>query len=226
MTQTPDLSKSLEDPVIEILPEPKRRAKMLHFLFKDHAVLRAVWRNYARIDEKVSRSSQPSPAQIKRYKAEGIENILNLRGDNPDNSFYYFERETCQKLNIRHLSVDFHAGGQLPPVENLLVFHRFIDTAKGGVLFHCKTGADRTGFAAALYILMFKGIDFDLAESQLNWRYMHFKSRRMGIFDYALAAYKAAYLASGIGILDWINTEYDPDALMKSYLAKLAGNRA
>ncbi|MBK8025175.1 MAG: tyrosine-protein phosphatase [Chloroflexi bacterium] len=40
-------------------------------------------------------------------------------------------------------------------------------------LIHCKAGADRTGLAAALF-LMSQGTSFDQAAQQLSLKYFHF----------------------------------------------------
>jgi len=87
---------------------------------------------------------------------------------------------------------------------------------------HCKSGADRTGLAAALYLMVVEDQPFDLARKQLSFRFLHIRRSSTGILDHFFDAYEARNAASPITIEDWIKTEYDPEALTKSFAAKQA----
>ena len=80
-------------------------------------------------------------------------------------------------------------------------------------VFHCKSGIDRTGLAAFLYLLAETDTPPEVARRQLSLRYLHLKASRHGILDVMADAYMDAYRATGIGIRAWIETVYDPDAL-------------
>jgi len=171
------------------------------------------------------RSSQPSPSQIGSLYKQRLRYIINLRGANKNNCFYYVENRACQKLGVKLLSIDFYPNGMLPPPQSLLTFLEFISEIKEGVLFHCKSGADRTGFAAALCVLMCQKNDIEAARKQLTWKYLHLRSRKMGIFDHAIDAFEIAHGRTGIGVIKWIETAYDPEDLRRTYALKIGQQR-
>ncbi len=72
---------------------------------------------------------------------------------------------------------------------------------------HCKSGADRAGLAAGLF-LMFNGGTSRDALRQLSWRFGHWSRARTGILDAFFLRF--AETAEGrISFLDWVKTEYD-----------------
>ena len=85
------------------------------------------------------------------------------------------------------------------------------------VLIHCKSGADRTGLAAAIYLLTEGGKTLDQAERQLSLRYIHLKRTSTGILDQVLRSYRATGAAKGLGFRDWVATLYDPDVIRADF---------
>ena len=76
---------------------------------------------------------------------------------------------------------------------------------------HCKSGADRAGFAAGVFLLLHGG-SADDALRQLSWRFGHVRQSRTGILDAVFAAYREQ--AEGrLGFAEWARTEYEPEAL-------------
>ena len=51
------------------------------------------------------------------------------------------------------------------------------------IILHCKSGADRAGFVAALYLIVHEGRSVDEALRQLSARYGHFRFSKTGILD-------------------------------------------
>ena len=84
-------------------------------------------------------------------------------------------------------------------------------------LIHCKSGADRAGFAAALYLVLREGVPVREAMGQLSPRYGHFRFAKTGILDAFFARYLVEGEARGIGFLDWVEHHYDPAALTRSF---------
>jgi len=192
------------------------------FLWKDHAILRRLLPNAAEIGPGVIRRSQPEPRDIRSLQEKGLSRVITLRGENPGQPFYDFEHEVCEALGIDFHVFDFFPGG--PPVAtDLLRFLDLVTTASGSVMFHCKTGADRTGLAAAMYVLASSGNDIAAARRQLSWKFFHVRTRRMGIFDYVIDRFEKDHLATGIDVLDWIATLYDPAAFQREYEAGFKG---
>jgi protein tyrosine/serine phosphatase len=85
------------------------------------------------------------------------------------------------------------------------------------VLVHCKSGADRAGFMATLYLLLQEGRSLAEAKEQLSLRYGHFRFAKTGILDAFLEAYQRDGEAKGVPFLHWVAASYDPDALQKSF---------
>lgn len=82
---------------------------------------------------------------------------------------------------------------------------------------HCKSGADRTGLAAGLFLIFNGGTSRD-ALNQLSWRFGHWSRARTGILDAFFLRY-AEQAEGRISFLEWVRTEYDEVALKKDFVA-------
>lgn len=198
-----------------------RRAAVWHFHLSDHAFLRVWWTNLAQIAPGVWRSNQPSPARLARHAAQGFKTIINLRGA-AQQSFWLFEREAAATHGMVLHDLNMSAR-QAPSRAKLLALHDLLTTAPRPMLIHCKSGADRTGLAAALYLVWVEGRPLAEAQQQLSWRYMHLSRGRTGILDHLLRVYGRVAETRDISLLDWIRTEYDPAAVTTSYAKWQAG---
>ena len=198
-------------------PAARRRAWWDYQLF-DHAFLRVWWTNFYLVAPGVFRSNQPSPARVAAYAAQGIKTILNMR-DTSRQSHYLFEVEAATAAGITLVDLRLSASS-LVPREELLKLHAAFLTAEKPFVMHCKSGADRAGLASALYLILICDVPVAQAKQQLHWRYAHLKHGKYGILDYFLERYAAAQAATGIAMLDWIETVYDPVALTAAYHAK------
>ena len=129
-----------------------RRSKTIDMLLFDHGLLRKAWRNQHEVAPGVWRSSQPDPGMIRRLAAQGVKAIVNLRGATEWGS-YFLEREACRAAGIE--LVDFKLNSRkLPSRDALLALDALFGRLPKPFLMHCKSGADRAGFAAALYLLL------------------------------------------------------------------------
>ena len=66
------------------------------------------------------------------------------------------------------------------------------------ILLHCRRGADRTGLAAAVVLLLTTDTPLEEARAQLGWRYGHVALGRPGQLDLFLDFYSEWLLARGI----------------------------
>lgn len=203
------------DPALPTASE--RRRAYWHFQLVDHAFLRALWTNEAEIAPGVFRSNQPSPKRFSRLAARGFRTILNMRGVHQQ-PYYFYERKACERHGMALIDLQLYARHPSDRDELLKLFEVF-RTAERPLLMHCKSGADRTGLAAALYLIGIEGRSVDEARKQLSLRYIHLKSTATGICDHFLDVYEARAAQSPIGIEEWIRTEYDPEALAESFAA-------
>jgi len=196
-----------------------RRAAWLHFHLSDHAFLRTVWTNLYPVAPGVWRSNQPSPRRLARYKAMGVETILNLRGADIF-SFYLFEREACETLGLTLIDIKIYARS-LVPRERFLELFEIFDRIEKPFVLHCKSGADRAGLVAALWLLDQEGASVETAARQLGLKYLHRKSTRTGVLDHLLATYAAETEANPMPIRRWFAERYDPDAIQAGFHAKM-----
>ncbi|WP_232830769.1 tyrosine-protein phosphatase [Tropicimonas sp. IMCC34011] len=199
----------------DISTPAKRRQALVHFHLMDHAVLRLPWTNFDKVAEGVYRSNHPGPARLRRYKEMGITTILNLRGEDRY-SPWLFEKEACDALGLRLVTAKIYARKAAKRREIL----KLVDTLKSidkPFLLHCKSGADRAGFAAVLYRVIVEGVPLEEARSHLSLRYLHLKWTRTGIVDHILDVYEDRNAEAPIGLEEWFRTEYDPKAIEASF---------
>jgi len=197
-------------------PENRRRAEIYNLWF-DHAVLRKVWSNCFQVAPGVYRSNQPTHERFERLSAAGVRTVLNLRGA-AGAAHYLVEEESCRTLGLTLVNCALQARDAAPPETILALIHAFREIEKPFVM-HCKSGADRAGFAAAIYLLVIERRPLAEARKMLAARFWHFKWSRTGILDYILDQYEARNAQSPIGFEEWIASEYDPDALQAAYHA-------
>ncbi len=206
------------------ITDPKeRRNSLVHFNWLDHGILRKHWHNFAQVAPGVFRSNHPDHTRFKDYAAQGIKTILNLRGA-AKQSHYLFEAESCAAVGLHLVNIKMSAR-KAPPVAVLLKLLSAFETAEKPFLMHCKSGADRTGLAAVLYLLIVEGQPLDVARRQLSFRFLHIRRTSTGILDHFFDEYAARNASSPIAITEWISTEYNPEALTLSFAAKQAALR-
>lgn len=216
------LERRLNTPVTGDLSDPEVRRRLTwHFHLMDHAFLRTFWTNFHEVAPGVYRSNQPGPARLKRYHDLGIRTVLNLRGS-AQLSYYLFERETCRRLGMEMVDVNLSARTLAPP-EVILRLVELFRTLPRPLVMHCKSGADRTGFAAALYLMLIEGRPVEEAMRQLDWRYVHRSTTDTGVLDHFFRFYAREQRRTGIGLLDWIREGYDRETVTASFRAWQAG---
>jgi protein tyrosine/serine phosphatase len=192
-----------------------RRSAAIDMLVFDHGLLRKAWRNEHEVDSGVWRSSQPDPAMVRRLAGRGFKAILNLRGATEYGS-YLLEREAALAAGIE--LVDFKLSSRaLPRREEILALDDAFARLPRPFLMHCKSGADRAGFAAALYLLLQKGASPEEAARQLHWRYLHVRGAATGVLHFLLERYAADAAVEPMSFRQWVEKRYDPDALMAEY---------
>ena len=195
-----------------------RRAAWAHFHLFDHAFLRTVWSNFDQVAEGVYRANQPGPKRLEKWKAMGIRGVLNLRGAD-GLSPWLFEEEACERLGLDLRVAKIYARRPARSAEIL----RLIETMRAmprPFVMHCKSGADRAGFAAVLYLTIVEKVPVEQAMRHLHWRYLHLKSTPTGICDHVVELYAARNRAGPIPMEDWFATEYDPHAAAESFAAR------
>lgn len=119
------------------------------------------------------RSAQPKGRDIERYAREhGIKSIINLRGENANDTWYKEEVAGAQQAGIAHYDFRMKASRELTNEQALELIALMRDAPKP-LLIHCKSGADRTGLAAAFYVAAIAKQSEWAAERQLWIHYGH-----------------------------------------------------
>lgn len=195
-----------------------RLVAWLEAMFADHGILRPLWNNPQPFSESAWRGNQPNRFQIKRLARRGIKTIVSLRGLNNSGSAL-FEIEACRKAGITLVPFKMSSRGA-PKAQTILDFAELLRRVEHPVLFHCKSGADRSGFAAALYFLITGKGTIEQARAQLSWRYLHFKGAKTGRLDAFLEAFQRAHEQSGVEFLDWVQEDYDPEFINRTFQPK------
>ncbi|CAN7421888.1 tyrosine-protein phosphatase [Rhizobium sp. LjRoot254] len=106
---------------------------------------------------------------IERYN---IKTVLNLRGES-HRQWYQDEVGATTRLGVRHIDFKMSALKELTLDETKQLVTMMRDAPKP-LLIHCEGGADRSGFAAVLYLQQIAGINEDIAELQLSPYFGHF----------------------------------------------------
>ncbi len=123
---------------------------------------------HAVIPGQVYRSAQPSEAEIDRWVPElGLRSIVNLRGakGKDDRRWLAEEREATSRNGIEHVSLRM-SSDDIPPAQTLRELVRILDTAPRPLLLHCRAGAERSGLASAIAVLLNGG---DLAAAHAEF---------------------------------------------------------
>jgi protein tyrosine/serine phosphatase len=145
----------------------------------------------------------------------GIRTILNLRGA-AGAAHYLVEEESCRKLGLTLVNCTLHARYAAPREDILAVLRAFRDIEKPFVM-HCKSGADRAGFASVLYLHVIEGRPLSEARKMLNVKYLHLKWSKTGILGFIFDTYEKRNAHSPISFEEWVATEYDNEALQAEF---------
>ena len=201
----------------DILQPTDRRKAWVDSLFVDHALFRTVWDNWAVVAPgKLYRCNHPTPARLRAAQRRfGLKTLINLRGQRACGSDA-LSRQAAAQLGLHHIDAPFESRGA-PHRDRILRFASLLETIAYPAVMHCKSGADRTGLAAGLYILL-NGGTAEQALRHLSWRHGHFNRSRTGILDAFFLLYQAE--AEGRTLfLDWVRNDYDEHALRAGFRA-------
>lgn len=213
---------------VKPMTDTERRRAWVDLLLVDHGFLREIYLHKHRVTDDLWRSAQPAPRHLAQAKRDGIRTVLNLRGARPSDGTYRLQREACEELGLRLVDFPIRSRSALYR-PTLLAALDLWDTLDYPVLMHCKSGADRTGFMATLFLWQRAGVPLRRAMDQLSLRYGHIRQAKTGIIDFFYERYLAADAETGIGFREWIETVYDHEELNNSFrenwLASVLVNR-
>lgn len=205
-----------DDFVADLSNEEGRKKAMRHVKWLDHGFLRTNFHNFGMVDEGVFRSNQPTHERLKAYRDMGIGTILNLRGASVL-PYYALEKESCDALGLELIDITMEARSA-PERELLLELISIFERIRRPFLMHCKSGADRTGIAAAVWLIHMKGATVKEAWEQLSFDYLHIEQSRTGILDQVLCQFaKAQTDDPSLTFVRWIAEGYEPSGLDRKF---------
>ncbi len=208
------------------LSPARRRAAMVNSLLVDHALFRTAWRNWGVVEAgRLYRSNHPLPWQLRdAARRVGLRTVINLRGHREACGSDLLGRTAALELGLVHIDAPFESRGA-PHKDRILRLAEIYRHMAEPALIHCKSGADRTGLAAGLWLLL-QGRPPEAALAQLGLRYGHVRQSRTGILDAFFALYAAAVrVRPGLPFLDWLRDTYDEAALRRDFRSRAWADR-
>ena len=185
--------------------------EFLKIITEEHNFINLFWTNFHKVDKGIYRSAQLTPWKLKKIiKKYGIKTIINLRGNNK-NYLYKREKEICEELGVEYYTVSLLSRSPHKiRKEELKKLIDLLKNAKKPLLFHCKAGADRTGFAAVLWHLLNGKDKNDSIKKELRLTYGYLGFSKAGRIKKMFEMYD-----ENEDFLDWF--EKNRDKIEKSY---------
>ena len=126
------------------------------------------------------------------------------------------KRHPFHQNGVNLIEFKLHSRGA-PSIQQIKESRELFKQIEYPVLIHCKSGADRTGLMATLY-LIYKGIDINKAKSQLSFRYLHVRLAKSGILDNFFDNYVNYVSNNGkLSFWEWSEKIYSPEELKKNF---------
>lgn len=113
---------------------------------------------------------------INQYK---IKSIINLRNAHPKEQWYIKEVAIAQQNQITLYDLSLPAFHK-PTREQLITLTNTLVKAKRPILIHCRHGADRTGLAAAIILILRNQTASKTIEKQVSWHYRAINPNSVG----------------------------------------------
>ncbi|EKD77353.1 MAG: hypothetical protein ACD_42C00365G0001 [uncultured bacterium] len=133
------------------------------------------------IPGKIYRSAQLDRNGLTKYTEKfHLKTIINLRGTWSSNHWYQVESHFAKRNHLHYYSPRFEAYA-LPSKQALRALVQLLQTAPKPIIFHCEGGADRTGMAAAISVILYdKNPSFTLIKKQASWHYNAISRKTVG----------------------------------------------
>jgi protein tyrosine phosphatase (PTP) superfamily phosphohydrolase (DUF442 family) len=135
------------------------------------------------IPGRIYRGAQPTADALERIvRMHGIRTIVNLRGCCNPLPWYLAEGRVAQQLGVCQEDVAFSAV-HLPPPTELRQLVEVLERAEYPIFLHCRHGADRTGLAAVVALLLQPDVAYAHARRELGLYHGHLSFGKTGYLD-------------------------------------------
>ena len=121
-----------------------------NMLLVDHGIFRLAYLNAHRVTPSCGVPRSRRRGRSRAFAQLGVKTIVNLRGGREHGS-WPLQREACERHGITLVDFVLRSRGA-PDRETILGARAFFASLEEPALVHCKSGADRAGFFAALYL--------------------------------------------------------------------------
>jgi protein tyrosine phosphatase (PTP) superfamily phosphohydrolase (DUF442 family) len=192
-----------------------RLAAWVDALFVDFGILRLLWKNRVQFAREAWRMNQPLPQDIAWAKGTGIRSILTARHD-PRHGGHALVAAACAEHGLDYQTAPIFSR-EAPSREAILFAAETMRNAPKPMLLHCKSGADRAGFLAALYLIVVEDVPVEVARRQLSLKHLHIRASKTGILDAVFEAYLAVDPTHRKPFLDWVREDYDPANVTENF---------
>ncbi len=164
---------------------------------------------------RVYRCAQPSGPEVEKMVQKfGVRTVVNLRGSCDPFPWYLDECRATHRRDVSQEDIRFSAG-HLPSTDEVSRLLEVLDRSEYPILFHCRRGADRTGLASAIVLLLQTTTPLDKARQQLALRYGHVAIGRPAYLDSFLDLYEEHLRGQGLAhspayFREWLEHGYCP----------------
>ncbi len=139
----------------------------------------------------VYRCAQPDGPRLEHFiRRHGIRTVVNLRGACPGADWYQEEARVTARLDVAQEDIWLSAT-RLPSTVSIRQLLDVLDHSEYPILFHCHQGADRTGLASAMAVLLRTDATLPEARRHLSLRGGHLSVGRTGYIDRFFDLYEA-----------------------------------
>lgn len=153
------------------------------------------------------RSAQLSIPTLDRVIAEhGVRSVLSLRKADPPAPEVVQEQDHLQAIRMEHENVPL-SPQKLPRPEALAQILARFDQGPYPMLVHCEEGADRTGLAVVIWLVVYdQRTVADARAQELSWRTGHFSIGQAHAMDDFFDLYEST--SGGVDLRTWIYDTY------------------
>ncbi len=159
------------------------------------------------IPGRLYRANILQPEVLSRYiNRKGIKSIINALGKKPTHEWWQKESRICARQGVTLYNVPLHAHEFMPP-ELLAELLDIFDKMQGPLMVHCRSGVDRSGTVAGLWLFEKGGATPYQALKQLSFkRYGHF-----GVVHPQMRSFLKLWIA--------LRSRYDREFALREYRA-------
>jgi protein tyrosine phosphatase (PTP) superfamily phosphohydrolase (DUF442 family) len=186
-----------------------------NMIFVDHGFFRMVYLNLHPVSGQAWRSAQPTPYQIRALARRGLRTVVSLRGGQSFGSLP-LEEEACREAGLNFETFVMRSRA-IPKVDEILALKALFARLEYPVLFHCKSGADRAGMMAALYLVLHEGRTVAEARRQLHLRFGHVRHGKTGVLGAFFDAYERDHPDGAVPLAEWVETRYNRNAITTEF---------